>query len=159
MLAQHFCLVHFYHALPHYMITPVTFYQLAAPLMLLSTGEDYAKGTPFLASMVNLMQLMYMYSLAYRSIRFTCILAMLPCVLTLEATVQSDLSVMRLPEGTAESDSHLGPTLHDCQLAPSCTVAAPYASGLCICRTAAALTVQARSNRRNRGERVPNKST
>lgn len=63
VFAEDFYLVHLDHALSGDGNTPVTFSQEAAPVMLASTGEDSVKGTPFLASMMNLMQLMYMYSL------------------------------------------------------------------------------------------------
>lgn len=56
-------------ALYIFIIPPVTFYQEAAPLILHKTGEDSLKGTPFFTSIMNLMQLMYIYSSAYLSIR------------------------------------------------------------------------------------------
>ena len=43
------------------LVTKVTFYQLAAPLMLFRTGDDSAKDTCFLTSIMNFMQFMYMY--------------------------------------------------------------------------------------------------
>jgi hypothetical protein len=69
MLAQNLDLVHLHHALAKIICTAVTFSQLAAPLMLLRTGDDSVKGTCFLTSMINLMQFMYMYSSEYFSIR------------------------------------------------------------------------------------------
>lgn len=71
MLAQHFRLVHLDHALNIQSVTAVTFYHEAAPLILFSTGEDSAKGTCFLTSIMNFMQFMYMYSPAYLSISST----------------------------------------------------------------------------------------
>jgi hypothetical protein len=71
VLAKHLRLVHLDHALNRYTSTPVTFSQDAAPLMLFSTGEDYANDTPFFTSMMNFMQFMYMYSSAYFSINAT----------------------------------------------------------------------------------------
>jgi len=47
------------------MSTAVTFYQLAAPLMLFNTGEVYANGAVFLTYIMNLMQFIYIYSWAY----------------------------------------------------------------------------------------------
>ena len=39
--------------------------------MLFKTGEDSAKETPFLTSIMNFMQFKYMYSLEYFSIMFS----------------------------------------------------------------------------------------
>jgi len=50
MLTQNFNLVHFYHSLSIKLVTPVTFYQEAAPLILFKTGEDSAKEVPFFTS-------------------------------------------------------------------------------------------------------------
>ena len=69
MLAQNFHLVHLYHTLSSKRVTAVTFYQDAAPLMLFKTGEDSAKEVLFFTSWMNFKQFMYMYSLAYLSIR------------------------------------------------------------------------------------------
>lgn len=67
MLPQHLHLVHLYHALHQPKFTAVTFSQLAAPLMLFSTGEDSVKGTCFFTSMMNFMQFIYIYSSEYFS--------------------------------------------------------------------------------------------
>lgn len=69
VLAQHFRFVHFNHPLNKNTITPVTFSQEAAPLMLLRMGEDSANDTPFFTSIINLMEFIYMYSAAYLSIK------------------------------------------------------------------------------------------
>ena len=79
MFAEHFRLVHLDHALNIHLFTAVTFYQEAAPLILFSTGEDYAKGTPFLTSIMNFMQFMYIYSPAYLSISAASIKFNIPC--------------------------------------------------------------------------------
>ncbi len=69
MLSQDLHLIHFYHSLNKAFFTAVTFSQDAAPLILLSTGEDSAKETPFFTSWMNLMQFIYIYYPAYLSIR------------------------------------------------------------------------------------------
>lgn len=62
MFAKYFYFIHFYHSLNYHMSTAVTFYQLAAPLMLFNTGEVYANGAVFLTYIMNLMQFIYIYS-------------------------------------------------------------------------------------------------
>jgi hypothetical protein len=71
MLAQYFSAVHLHHSLHTDIFTVVTFCQEAAPLMLVRTGEDSAKGTLFFTSIMNLMQFMYIYSSAYFSTNVT----------------------------------------------------------------------------------------
>ena len=62
MFSKDLDFVHFYHTLfINKEFTLVIFSQLAAPLMLLRIGDDYENGTPFLTSMMNLIQLKYMY--------------------------------------------------------------------------------------------------
>ncbi len=65
MLTKYLNLVHFNHTLNKTISTPVTFYQEAAPLILLRTGDDYAKDTPFLTYIMNFIEFIYMYSLLY----------------------------------------------------------------------------------------------
>lgn len=126
MLAQNFHLVHLYHALNSKIVTAVTFYQDAAPLMLFKTGEDSAKEVPFFTSWMNFRQFMYMYQLAYLSIRLAQINVDLRGEQIQGSITIRDLSTQMLLRGKAGSGSHLAPRLRGYLLAKDCIAAALF---------------------------------
>jgi len=115
MLSQYFHFVHLDHSLSKTSHTPVTFYHEAAPLMLLRTGDDSVKGTPFLTSIMNFMQFRYMYSSAYFSIKLGYLDMKIPYELLQESKSQGGRLTLMLPTKMARNGSHLAPKLHDFQ--------------------------------------------
>ena len=134
MLTQHLSLVHLHHTLNHIKITPVTFYHEAAPLILLSTGEDSVKGTPFFTYIINFMQFKYIYSSAYFSIRFAYILYLIPCGLIRGSPLLDALSTRLLPTKMAGNGSHPDPKLHGFLLVLTYTAIELFSLSLCTYR-------------------------
>lgn len=99
--------------------------------MLLRTGDDSVKGTPFLTSIINFMQFRYIYSSAYCSIKLTYLGYYILYELTQGSKFKDGQSTMMLQAKKVGNDSHLDPKLRDFQLVQAYTSLELFSSGLC----------------------------